>query len=210
VKRHTLGLFLGAYPCGVVVVWDKLYGSESISQVYGILIEYLSSLSKLELVHIIYDDACHIAKFSKKASLANRNEVTKFFSERTFSVDKFHFKVNPLYHLSQNINSPNVILIIIIYYSSEPCGSMVCQKLDDYNTEICEQMFRQVNQHRNCKSMNELRWFLFWFYQLDLHNLDMEGLASVAPNPHCDFRWSQLNITEVDFKKLPQIQTNNI
>lgn len=33
VKRHTVGLFVVAYPCGVVVVCDELFGSESISQV---------------------------------------------------------------------------------------------------------------------------------------------------------------------------------
>ena len=35
VKRHTVGLFVVAYPCGVVVVCDELFGSESISQVWA-------------------------------------------------------------------------------------------------------------------------------------------------------------------------------
>ena len=33
VKRHTVGLFVVAYPCGVVVVCEELFGSESTSQV---------------------------------------------------------------------------------------------------------------------------------------------------------------------------------
>ena len=33
VKRHTVGLFVVAYPCGVVIGVDELFGSESISQV---------------------------------------------------------------------------------------------------------------------------------------------------------------------------------
>ena len=27
VKRHTVGLFVAAYPCGVVVICDELFGS---------------------------------------------------------------------------------------------------------------------------------------------------------------------------------------
>ena len=29
--------------------------------------------------------------------------------------------------------------------------------LDKVNTEICEQLFVRVNEHKNCKSMNEAR-----------------------------------------------------
>ena len=33
ICRWNVGIFLGAYPCGIVPLWDELFGSESISQV---------------------------------------------------------------------------------------------------------------------------------------------------------------------------------
>ena len=54
---HSVGVFTGAYPCGIIVLGDELYGSESISQVYGILTDWLSSLSdQTKLKQILYDD----------------------------------------------------------------------------------------------------------------------------------------------------------
>ena len=32
-RRHTVGVFVGVFPCGTIVLFDELYGSESISQV---------------------------------------------------------------------------------------------------------------------------------------------------------------------------------
>ena len=56
-RRHTVGVFVGAYTCGTIVLFDELYGSESISQVYGILIEFLSRLDDVtNLKEILYDD----------------------------------------------------------------------------------------------------------------------------------------------------------
>ena len=37
---------------------------------------------------------------------------------------------------------------------------------------------------------------------MHLHNLDIEGLAAVMPNPHVEFRSKQITITPVDFTKL--------
>ena len=32
ICRWNVGIFLGAFPCGIVPLWDELFGSESISQ----------------------------------------------------------------------------------------------------------------------------------------------------------------------------------
>ena len=42
--RHTVGIMVGTKPCGTVVLFEELYGAESLTQVYGILVEYLSRL----------------------------------------------------------------------------------------------------------------------------------------------------------------------
>ena len=46
---------------------------------------------------------------------------------------------------------------------------------------------------------------MFWTYQMHLHNLAIEGLDAVMPNPHVDFRWSQIKIQKVDFKTLEMV-----
>ena len=74
------------------------------------------------------------------------------------------------------------------------------------NTEVCEQLFNKVNSHSNCKSMNGSKYFLFWLYNLDLHNLDREDLVA-ASDPRTQFRWLKITIREVD---LDEITKKNI
>ena len=67
VKDSTFGLIVGAFPCGTVVVWEELYNSEGIMQVHAILGDYFSNVSdKNDLKFIIYDDACHLCRYSNK------------------------------------------------------------------------------------------------------------------------------------------------
>ena len=74
VKRHTLGIVIGASPCGIVRFCEELFGSESLSQVYGILIKYLSSLSKLGL-EVIWSNLPSTTFSSKGTSLLNSSTV---------------------------------------------------------------------------------------------------------------------------------------
>ena len=102
VKAASLGLLVGAYPCGIVPLFDELYNSEGIAQVHGILTEYLATISEKEnLEYIIYDDACHLVKYSQNDKISEKNETTKFLSERRFVVDRFHFRnhIDPWCHL---------------------------------------------------------------------------------------------------------------
>ena len=65
---HSVGVFTGAYPCGIIVLGDELYGSESISQVYGILTDWLSSLSdqtKLKQILIFYCFSCQVKNLKR-------------------------------------------------------------------------------------------------------------------------------------------------
>ena len=52
--------------------------------------------------------------------------------------------------------------------------------------------------------MNESRYFLFWLYNLDLHNLDKEGLASAA-DPRLEYRWTKLTINELDLTEISKM-----
>ena len=57
--------------------------------------------------------------------------------------------------------------------------------------------------------MNESRYFMFWFYQIALHNLDVEGLDSMVPDPCGDFWKTKVKIIKVDLNNLPQQKKEN-
>ena len=193
ICRWNVGIFLGAYPCGIVPLWDELFGSESTSQVYGVFIEYLSQLPKEEskrLTDLIYDDNCHLARFANRKNLRTKNDITGFFADNVRkTIDRFHFGN----HIDE--------------WCIENCDPNKIRELDGVNTEICEQLFRKVNSHSNCKSMNESKYFLFWLYNLDLHNLNIEDLVC-ASDPRTQYRWLKLNIREVDIKDVEKMTLN--
>ena len=186
VKAASLGLLIGAYPCGIVPLFDELYNSEGIAQVHGILTEYLATVSEKEkLEYIIYDDACHLVKYSQNEKVSERSKTTKFLSERKFVIDRFHFR---------NHIDP---------YCHENCDPNEVPELRGMNSEICEQLFRGINEKKNCKGMNEPHFFLFWLYNLDMHNLEMSRMDRTEPNPLSEFRWSQIKVLPVDYENLP-------
>ena len=86
-----MGILVGAFPCGIITLFDELYGSESLTQVYAIVIEYLAELPKStrdKLIEILYDDACHLKKFSENEDRADINEITRFMAGLGKHIDK--------------------------------------------------------------------------------------------------------------------------
>ena len=173
-RRHTVGILVGTKPCGTVVLFDELYGSESLTQVYGNLVEYLAKLSeesRNNLRHICYDDACHFWKFCKNMNKKKSNEFTKFLSEIPMSIDKFHFRNHVDTCCRQN------------------CDPYKARELDGVNTESCEQTFKWVNKFTAVKSMSGPRFWMFFTILFDLHNLSIQGklirykMASPGPHP---------------------------
>ena len=80
VLRHTVGILVGTYPCGNISLFDELYGSESLSQVYAILADYTANIpeeARNKLDEIVYDDACHLKKYAENPARANRNDTTR-------------------------------------------------------------------------------------------------------------------------------------
>ena len=146
---------------------------------YGVFIEYLEQLpdkERYKLTDLIYDDNCHLARCASKEIRASRNEITKYFDKIRKSINKFHFGNHVDKWCMENCNPYNI------------------KELNGVNSVVCEQLFKKVNSHTNCKSMNESRYFIFWLYNLDLHNLDIEGLASYMPDPRSEYRWSKITI----------------
>ena len=86
-----MGILVGAFPCGIITLFDELYGSESLTQVYAIVIEYLAELpttTREKLIEILYDDACHLKKFSENEDRADINEITRFMAGLGKHIDK--------------------------------------------------------------------------------------------------------------------------
>ena len=95
-NRHTCGIFIGCYPCGVCLLFDELFGSESISQVYAIILEFLATLDEEDrdrIKYILYDDMCHLAPYAHNVLKKRRTQLTEFFTTRKLAVDFLHFKV---------------------------------------------------------------------------------------------------------------------
>ena len=167
-RRHTCGILIGSFPCGVVPLIDELFGSESTSQGYGILIEYMSRLSDEALSRMdrfLYDDMCHLKPFSEKKSMMDQNAITKQFGESSKAVDKFHFPG----HVSKKCH--------------ETCDPYKMKCFDDINSPVCEQVFSRLNKFTQVKGMNESHFLFFFIYLLDLQNLSIEGRLRSVANP---------------------------
>ena len=178
VLRHTVGILVGAYPCGIATLIDELYGCESLSQVYGIVVDHFSKMSESSrdrLEELVYDDACHLKKFCEAEKRANRNEFTRKLAEIGKRVDNFHF--------------PNHVDA----WCQQNCNPKDSKNLDGVNTPICEQLFSRLNRYTNTKAMNEASFGLFFLYNLDLHNLNLEGKLNSIAHPHSQHRQEFLN-----------------
>ena len=170
-RRHTVGVFIGAYPCGTIVIGDELFGSEGIAQVYGLLTDFLDSLSDTSfLKQILYDDMCHLKRYAEDPKRANINDITQKLASINKHIDKFHFRN----HIDK--------------WCQKNCNPDAVPELKGVNSQVCEQLFKKINSHKNCISMNEARFGLFFLYQYELHNLDIEKMTILA-DPREEYRW---------------------
>ena len=81
VNRHTCGILIALYPCGTVIFFDEIFGCESKSQVYAIVLEWLATIAKDKRPStILYDDACHLVHIIKKIAQVYPNEYTLHFA----------------------------------------------------------------------------------------------------------------------------------
>ena len=64
-NRHSVGIFVGAFQCGTIVLFEQLYGSEGIAQVSGFLMSFFSRLGLYhqKIIELLYDDNCHLEAF---------------------------------------------------------------------------------------------------------------------------------------------------
>ena len=64
---------------------------------FSIIIEWMSNLPKHVLDKLdtfMYDDMCHLSKYSKNPVRSDMNDLVKKFNSMRLLIDKFHFKVS--------------------------------------------------------------------------------------------------------------------
>ena len=150
---------IAAWPCGVVPMVEELYGVESLSQVHGLLCEFLDTGKDVlkDLKTIFYDDACHLIKYSQKQERMEVSDAAKRLGELEMFVDFFHIKnhIDPICH--------------------EKLNPYTQEHLKNINSSVCEQTFSWMNRFMQTKAMNRARYLFFFIYLLDRHNLHIEG-----------------------------------
>ena len=76
------------------------------------------------------------------------------------------------------------------------CNPDSVPELAGVNSQICEQLFKKINSHKNCRKMNESRFGLFFLYQYEIHNLEIENRTILA-DPREEVRWDNIKIVKV-------------
>ena len=103
---HT-GVLAAMWPCGIITLLCELFISESKSQVYAHLLQFLqtsqeasSKLSKFiwsvshcvkkkkTTEYICYDDGCHLRKYAQNPIRRDQTPTTQFLSRMEIVVDK--------------------------------------------------------------------------------------------------------------------------
>jgi hypothetical protein len=146
--RVSAGIMIGCYPCGVVTLFGELFGSESISQVYGHVCEWYGEANPEALKYLLYDDACHLVSFLHlilcslltvlflQAPYAQKEE-RKIYSDLTQKVAGLKMFVDKL-HFPGHVGA----------WCHKNCNPFKEVALQCVNTPICEQSFRWLNAYK--------------------------------------------------------------
>ena len=176
-RRHTVGLHIVAWPCGIIPDFSELFGSESITQVWALLCDFFGDMEpdkQKQLKAFVYDDMCHLKPFSEKDSQKSQSEIAEFFATLKKAVDKLHFRG----HKGA--------------YCHKECDPWKLRELDEVNTVVCEQLFSWVNRFKACRNMNEARFFLYFLALIDMRNNDREKKLRKLLHPKSIARFSKV------------------
>ena len=86
-------------------------------------------------------------------------------------------------------------------WCQDNCNPKDVEILNWVNTPFCEQLFSKFTKYTNTKVMNEANFSLFFLYNLDLHNLNLEGKLRNNANPTSPFRIQYLKEIPVFINK---------
>ena len=176
-----------------MTLFAEIFGTESCSQIHGILSDFLYR-NKLLLDWFLYDDACHLWPYA--INNADFSEATKYLASVQMRVDKLHIKN----HVGK--------------WCLENCDPRNEKALKKVNSVVCEQNFAHTNKFKNVKCMNWEHFNLYLQYVLDARNLKLLGrLREIKPKyqPHhppgdtlkMDVLTKELNSIEMSLPQTP-------
>ena len=119
--QTSAGILIGAFPCGVIPLFAELFGVESISQVYGHVVDWLGESDPQHMQFLLYDDACHLGPFAMNPKRTSHSHATTTMGNLRHIVDKLHFKGHRGVWCHDN------------------CNPYAVPALKDVNSVICEQ-----------------------------------------------------------------------
>ena len=90
-KTKVAGVNILVFPCGYILGFDELFGSESLTQVLLPLAKLMQQPRMLDDIKVfVHDNACRMAAFIKNRS--SDNEFMRKLSMIDMRVDRQHFK----------------------------------------------------------------------------------------------------------------------
>ena len=145
-KKKTRGLLIMMFSCGICINLEEMIRSESLTQIANLL-KSTTELIEKQIIYVIYDNACHLAKFMK-----NRQVDYPEFKETINLIDRFHLK-NHKENCSVNYNCKNHLI------------------MNGINTEVCEQTNPLLNRLKYMsKHMNACLYNFFYLTYFDQNN----------------------------------------
>ena len=193
-RRHTCGTLISSFQCGTIPHLDELPLSEGIRTVHSSITTFLGTLPKEireEIKIHFYDDQCHLKYFSEQSRIADKTDITEFFSKMTKAVDRFHFKS----HKKTD------------QYCQTQCNPEKVLKemgISHVNTQSCEESFVWINKMTHLKTMNEARHKFFLLYVVDLHNLHIARQMKEA-NPNENRNQSLRKISSIKMTSIDEL-----
>ena len=88
-KKRLGGILAAVLPCGTVVGLLPIPKGESLTQVHALLGE-VRRYRRIRFV--VYDNACALAHFARRASRATRTHICRLLAAITFVLDRFHIR----------------------------------------------------------------------------------------------------------------------
>ena len=184
--RRTAGIFIGAWPCGIVPLFSEVYGTENVAQVHGLISDFLFQ-NDVTLHYLLYDDACHLLQYALNAIRMAYHEGAKRLGETLMKIDSMHW----IGHKGE--------------FCEKNCDPTEIDALKNVNSQVCEQKFNFTNKFRNTKTMNYLHYNLFLFYMFECSNLRiLKRLHEIKPK----YKGRQSEVTEIA-NKLTDMEINN-
>jgi len=178
----VLGILAGLRPCGVIVLLCELFTSESKSQVYAQLHEFLinhpSVSQKLgELLHriyncnflpylihpefVCYDDGCHLRRYAQNPERKNLTEATRRLADIQIVIDKMHMAGHVDEWCKTNCD-PNTFAQLDKVREQFIEGIIYMLIHTKVDTEVCEQCFSWLSRYSVMTRRMKRSTFMFF------------------------------------------------